>query len=277
MMAGFSGVRAEVKDPAARRRFSVRWEMVEEPGLSVRDKFQLLKDSGFDGVELDSQFAHPVDAVNAAREAAGLIVHGVVNANHWSLRLSDPTAELRRKAMEELQSGIRYAQAVGAATLEVLPGAVRNPLDENHAQVEERSAVAFREVLPLAESCQVKLAVCNASTGFYDPNAPDARPGEAVAGFVRYLDTFQSPWIGFSLQATSSAKSREIPDWIRAMRGRLLGIGVQDLGAGPEEWEAVGVALREVGYTGWIRSVGRGGDRKWLAEELARMKQRFAA
>jgi L-ribulose-5-phosphate 3-epimerase len=277
VVAGFSGVQAEVKEAAVQRRFSVRWEMVEEPGLSVRDKFQLVKDAGYDGLELDSQFAHPVDTVNAAREATGLIVHGVVNANHWSLRLSDPTADLRRKAVEELQAGIRYAQAVGAGTLEVLPGAVRNPLDETHALVEERSAAAFREVLPLAESCQVKLAVCNGPNGFYDPNAPDAKPGEAVAGFVRYLDAFQSPWIGFSLQTPSPAKTHAVPDCIRAMGGRLLGIGVQDLGAGPEEWREVGLTLRQVGYAGWNRSVGRGGDRKWLAQQLAWMKQIFSA
>ena len=54
--------------------------MIKEPGLSVTDKFKLLKDLGDDGVEMDCQFAVPAKEILAAQEATGLPAQGVVNA-----------------------------------------------------------------------------------------------------------------------------------------------------------------------------------------------------
>jgi hypothetical protein len=40
--------------PASFAKISLKWTMIEEDGLSILEKFQLLRDLGFDGVELDA-------------------------------------------------------------------------------------------------------------------------------------------------------------------------------------------------------------------------------
>lgn len=271
MLAGWTKVQAQDEE-AVKPRFSVRWGDVPGPGVPVRATFQVLKDLGFDGVELDSQFLLSAAEVKAAQEATGLPVHGIVNANQWSLRLSDPTADLRRKAVEELQAGIRYAKEVGAATLEVLPGAVRNPLDENHAQVEERSAAALREVLPLAESCQVKLAVCHTSNGFYVPSGPGSAVEDALAGWGRFLDAFASPWIGASLHCQPLVKNMAVAPAIQILGKRMVGCHVPHFKDPGRDLSGLRETLAAVRYGGWIGVGGRGLDRKGLGELLAQMK-----
>ncbi|HEV7380859.1 MAG TPA: sugar phosphate isomerase/epimerase, partial [Dyadobacter sp.] len=67
-------------NPAARPmvKKSLKWGMVKEE-LSVMDKFKLLKDLGYDGVELDSPDKLDMKEVLAARDKTGLELPGTVN------------------------------------------------------------------------------------------------------------------------------------------------------------------------------------------------------
>ena len=156
-----SGEAAEVAGGKPRFQFSLKWGMIKEPGLSVIDKFKLMKELGYDGVEMDSQFAVPVKEVLAAQDATGIPVQGVVNANHWSIRLSDPTADIRAKALEELLAGLRYTHAVGGSTILLVPGAVRDAQNENQEQVWERSIAGIRQAIPLAAELGVRIGIEN--------------------------------------------------------------------------------------------------------------------
>src|SRR5687767_5540127 len=67
---------------------SLMWSMVAGKA-PVMDKFKLLKDVGFDGVEMDSPARTPTKAeILEARDKTGLAVSGVVDAVHWTLHLS---------------------------------------------------------------------------------------------------------------------------------------------------------------------------------------------
>src|SRR5579863_2959473 len=61
---------------------AVKWGMIQEDG-SVLDKFKLLKELGFDGVELDAPSSLDKTEVLRAREETGLPIHGVVDSVHW--------------------------------------------------------------------------------------------------------------------------------------------------------------------------------------------------
>ena len=52
-------------------------------GASVAEKFQIIKDAGFDGVELNRPDATPLDEIAKAKSATGLEIAGVICTTHW--------------------------------------------------------------------------------------------------------------------------------------------------------------------------------------------------
>jgi len=211
-----------------RFQFSLKWGMVDEPGLAVTDKFKLLKDLGYDGVEMDSQFTVPVKEILAAQDATGLPVHGVVNANHWSIRLSDPTADIRAKAVEELLAGLRYTHAVGGSTLLLVPGAVRDEKNENKEQVRERSISGIRQAIPLAAELGVRIGIENVWNGFLYQHGDEAAVDQKPDEFIRYVDEINSTWVGIYFDLSNHRKYSYGPDWIRAMGTRIIKCDTKD-------------------------------------------------
>ncbi|MFO0262767.1 MAG: sugar phosphate isomerase/epimerase, partial [Planctomycetota bacterium] len=94
------------QDQPQRFRKAVKIGMVNVPG-SLQDKFQVLKDLGFDGVEMDSPTDLKAGEVRAASEATGLPVHGVVDSIHWNKTLSHPDEAVRLEGLEGLKTAIR--------------------------------------------------------------------------------------------------------------------------------------------------------------------------
>lgn len=273
-----------------RFQFSVKWGMIKEPGLSVTDKFKLLKDLGYDGVEMDSQFTVPAKEILAAQEATGLPAQGVVNANHWSIRLSDPTADIRAKAVEELLAGIRYTHAIGASTLLLVPGAVRDDKNENKEQVWERSIAGIRQAIPLAAELGVRIGIENVWNRFLYQHGDDAPADQKPDEFIRYVDEINSTWVGIYFDLSNHRKYSYGPDWIRAMGTRIIKCdtkdyllakdatdgrkeGFCDIGEGSVDWPGTRKALADINYYGWISSEVGGGNRDRLADNLVRMKK----
>jgi len=273
-----------------RFQFSVKWGMINEPGLSVTDKFKLLKDLGYDGVEMDSQFAVPAKEILAARDATGIPAQGVVNANHWSTRLSDPSAEIRAKAVEELHAGIRYTHAIGASTLLLVPGAVQDPQNENKEQVWERSIAGIRQAIPLAAELGVRIGIENVWNRFLYDHGDGAPADQKPDEFIRYVDEIASTWVGIYLDLSNHRKYAYEPDWIRAMGSRIIKCdtkdyrlakdardgqkeGFCDIGEGSVDWPGTRKALADINYFGWISSEVAGGNRDRLADNLARMRK----
>ena len=56
--------------------------------LSVVDKFKLLKDLGYDGVEIGTRQKIDKKEVARAREVTGLPVHGVINASNPDIKVA---------------------------------------------------------------------------------------------------------------------------------------------------------------------------------------------
>ena len=90
----------------------------------VKEKFALLKELGFDGVELDSPSDLDRAEVLAARDEVGLPVHGVVDSVHWQHTLSDPDPDLRARGLEALQHALRDCAAFGGTTVLLVPAVV---------------------------------------------------------------------------------------------------------------------------------------------------------
>ena len=71
---------SEAKPSAPRLHKAVKFSMVGGRG-SLTDKFKMVKDAGFEGIDIDRHLDH--DEVRRAKEESGLVVHGVVGYDHW--------------------------------------------------------------------------------------------------------------------------------------------------------------------------------------------------
>lgn len=270
--------------------FAVKSSMVNDPSAtSWTDKFQLLKDLGYDGIEFDSQYVASVEDVLAAKEKTNLPVHGIVNANHWSTRLSDPSAEVRAKAVRELEDAVRFSKAVGGSTVLLVPGAVRHPEQENAEQVWTRSTEGIRQVLPLAAELGIRILIENVWNQFLYQHGDNAPTDQKPTELIRYIDQFNSPWVGSYFDIGNHRKYGDPAEWAKLLGPRIVKLDVKDfllakdspdgkekwadIGEGSVPWAAVRETLANANFYGWATAEVGGGNRDRLAKILSQMRK----
>ena len=250
---------------------SLKWGMIRTDG-STLDKFKMLKQLGYDGVEIDSpDGVNKKDALEASRETQ-LPIEGIVNSTHWRVRHSDPDPNVRAQALKNMQTAMRDAKLVGADSVLLVPGKVTDAANENHDQVWERSISEIRKLLPLAEELNIKILIENVGNGFcYNPKQ-----------FAQYIDAFESPWVGVHFDIGNHIWVSPPAEWIRILGKRIRKLDAKDrtknkervkIGEGDADWSAVRNALKEIGYRGWIAAEVPGGGNERLAEILNRMNK----
>jgi len=249
---------------------AIKYSMVAGPAPH-RDKFALVKKIGFLGVEIDSPNSFQRDELLAARDATGLVIHGVINSIHWSVRLSDPKEEIRAKARAGMITALDDAQALGADTVLLVPGVVDPKRDGDFDTVWQRSSAEIRTLIPEAERRKVKIAVEVVWNNFL--TTPEH--------LIRFVDQFNSPWVGAYFDCSNMIKyGVKSGDWIRALGKRMLKLdfkgyskarGWVKIGEGDEDWPDVLRACEEVGYHGWATAEVAGGGESELREVYERM------
>lgn len=258
----------KAKAPALKK--AVKYAMVGGAG-SVREKFDLVRECGFEGVELDSPLEIDRAAVVEASKASGVAVHGVIDSVHWQTRFSDPDPQTRASASKALLGAIADAKTYGASTVLVVPGAVRDAEKENFQQVWERSLAEIAKAIPAARDAGVKIAVEVVWNDFL--TTPEH--------LVKYVDEFADPVVGAYFDCSNMIKYGVAPaEWIQKLGPRLLKVdfkgfskakGWVPIGEGDEDWPAVLTALAEVGYTGWFTAEVEAGGRDHLRDVARRM------
>ena len=264
-------------DSSGRRiKKTLKFSMVEEE-TSILGKFKLLKELGFDGVELDSPNEFDEREILQARDDAGLAIPGVIDSVHWNEPLSDPDPAVRQEGLKGLKTALRDARTYGADTVLLVPAVVdkRTSYDEAY----DRSQDEIRKVLPLAEELGVKIAVENVWNNFL------LSPME----MARYLDEFESPWIGAYFDVGNIVNYGWPEQWIRILSSRILKLDIKEfsrkkrdeeglwagfeveIGEGDCDWPAVMAALVEIGYEGWGSAEVPGGGAERLKEISERM------
>jgi hexulose-6-phosphate isomerase len=252
--------------------------MVNLPG-SLADKFKVLKEIGFDGVEMDSPGMN-VEETRAAIAASGLPVDGTVCSSHWGVRHSDPDPQVRAKALADLETALRDTHAVGGNTVLLVPG---HGKDGSSQEVWDRSVSNIRRALPMAARLGVYIAIENVWNQFlYVHDGPDDQSAETLRD---YVDAFDSPWVGVQFDIGNHQKYGKPAEWIRTLGRRVVKLDVKDwgkqagwakIGQGDVEWPAVRQALADIRYTGWAAAEVAGGGRDHLQGVRARMDEVFA-
>ncbi len=263
-------------------RQAIKFGMIRD-GATVREKFDLAKSLGFEGVEMDSPGGVNRDEAKAAAEATGVVIHGVIDSIHWQKRLSDPDAAVRAEGVEALRGALRDARFYGATSVLLVPGAVRDPKNENFEQCWARSQEEIRKVIPEAKELGVPIAIEVVWNMFI--TKPDQ--------LVKYVDDFADPIVGAYFDVSNMIRFGFPPqEWIRALGKRMIKFDFKAykhanlmnetspwvaIGDGDEPWAQVHKALADVGYTGWATSEVGAGGRAELQDVKARMDKVLTA
>jgi L-ribulose-5-phosphate 3-epimerase len=261
---------------------SLKFGMVKED-LSVMEKFKLLKELGFDGVELDSPNKLDKSEILAARDATGLHIPGTVNSLHWKYPLSDPDPAVRAQCVESMKSALKDTKEYGGNTMLLVPGVVNEKV--SYADAYHRSQDEIRKIIPIAEETGVKIAIENVWNNFL------ISPMEAA----RYIDEFESDMIGWYFDVGNVVRYGWPEQWITILKHRIIKLDIKEysrkkqrdegiwagfdvkLGEGDCNWPVVIKALESIAYKGgWGSAEVPGGDRNRLKEISERMDKIFA-
>lgn len=276
-----------IQTPTAKRiSLAVKFGMIqpaegETPDQSVRAKFQLLKDLGYDGVEMDSPSDLDLNEVIDASRETGLPIHGVVDSAHWSKPFSHPDPAVRAEGVKALETAIRDCRAFDGTTVLVVPAVVNR--DVSYADASTRSQAEIRKVLPLAEESNITIAFENVWNNFL------LSPLEAA----KYVDEFESEHVKWYFDVGNIVRYGWPAQWIGILGPRIAKLDIKEysrkkaneegvwkgfeveIGDPPPEegcdWPGVRQALREIGYTGWATAEVAGGGRERLVDINRRM------
>lgn len=238
---------------------AIKYSNVAEPKLSILDKFKLVKDIGYDGIELRSSHADQKAEFIKARDKTGLPIHGLVNS-------SNP----------DITAAVEFCAAVGGnGVLITAPYDKKRPLMESW---KERQAI-IRKALPAAEKHRVKILVENVWAGFLI-SALDAE---------RFIDEIDNPWFGCYFDVGNNVRWGVPEHWVLVLGKRIGKLDIKEwderlhrseglrkgfsnpLGEGTINWANVRKALKKIDYSGWATAEVGNADRERLADIAQRM------
>ena len=246
---------------------------------SVLEKFKAIKAAGFDGVEPMSHMNQ--DEVMKAFEETGLKAASTCCNTHWNKPVSDPDPKVRAEGLQGLQQALRDAKRYGASSVLFVPAVVNQQV--SYADAYQRSQQEIRKAIPLAEELGVKIAIENVWNHFL------LSPLEAA----RYVDEFNSPWVGWHFDVGNVITYGWPEQWIRILGKRIQKLHIKEFSRdkankeglwkgfeveflkGDNDWRAVMKALDDIGYDGWGIAEQGGADSpeglKKLSQEMDRI------
>ena len=259
---------------------AVKIGMVQDPAAkTLHDKFKLLKDLGFDGVELDAPSDATVEAVLKAKEATGLQVPGVVDSKHWEIRLSDADPAKRDQGRSILEEAVELCKGFGGSSVLLVPGKVTS--DAPYKDCWDRSVAEIKKVIPVAEKHQIDILIENVWNDFLtDPKE-----------MAKFIDECKSSRVGAHFDIGNAVRYSAPHEWIPILGKRIKKLDIKDykksrdLGAGFKvklregdvDWPKVMNELRKIDYVGWGAAEIAGGDRVYLADVAKRMDEIFSS
>lgn len=237
---------------------------------SLAEKFKLVKAAGFEGIELNAP-GLSVEDTRRAISQAGLPVDGTVCTSHWNVRHTDANAETRAQALKDLKEAIRQTHAVGGHSVLLVPG---HGKDGPEKEIWSRSIENIEKAIPLAAQLGIYIAIENVWNHFlYDHQGNST---QTAAKLAKYVDKFNSPWVGMQFDIGNHWKYGNTGAWIRTLGKRIMKLDAKGfsrqtdeftkIGEGDLDWSDVRKALDEIHFKGWCAAEVKGGDLERLRE-----------
>lgn len=249
------------------------WAFPYPDKMSLKQCFELAKDAGFDGVEVNYNLEgdlSPQTSEAGLKEIGdmarkiGIQISGVCSFLFWPYPLTSNDPERRAKGRELALKMVHAAKALGTENLLVVPGAVYIPWAPEKEPVandvcEKRAREALQAVLPVAEKLGICLNLENIfANGFlFSPQEMNA-----------FVDSFRSEHVKVHFD-TGNIMQFQFPEhWVDICGKRIKNIHLKEYSklAGTEfklesfrplldgtiNWPAVLEALDRVGYRGYL-------------------------
>lgn len=256
---------------------AVEYSMLPE-NASIPARFQMARDAGFERIECPTTpDQSQAEAMKNAAEKAGIKIHSVMNMDHWKYPLSSSDPAVVEKSLEGARTSLRNAHFWGADTVLIVPAVVN--AETSYRDAYSRSQTSIRKLLPLAEELKVIIALEEVWNKFL------LSPIE----FATYIDQFQTPWVRAYFDVGNVQLYGYPADWIRTLGKRIVKLHIKDfkfvrqpgsekmiaewvpLLEGDVDWQAVYLALKEIGFHGTATVELPGGDEGYLKEVYKRL------
>ena len=254
--------------PARKRpiKKAIMYGMIAE-GKTVLEKFQAIKEAGFDGVEMNSPDKLSREEILEACQKTGILIEGMVDSLHWSATLSHNNPRLREQGLAALETALRDCKALGGTSVLLVPGVVDKTVSYDLCWT--RSQENIRKMIPLARELGVKIAVENVWNHFI------MSPLEARR-FIDELDANDA--VGWHLDLGNLIVYGWPEQWVRILGHRIVKLHIKEysrerankeglwkgfsveLTEGDNDWPSIVKALDEVGYNTWACAEMSGGN-----------------
>ena len=239
--------------------------------LSLAARLSLAKQAGFDGVDLDQAAEFTLEQARDAVRESGVFVHSAINHAHWEKRLTSPKEEERAQGLANLEHCLRVSHAAGGSGVLIVIGHGNDgPADV----IAERCRQEMKKALPLAASLGQMILVENVwNHMFYKHDSP---PEQTAEQFVKFVDSFNSPWVGMYYDIGNHWKYGQPAEWLRAFGRRCVKLDIKGFSRAKDKfvditsadddvpWDQVRKTLDEIGFSGWTTAEVGGGDLKRL-------------
>jgi L-ribulose-5-phosphate 3-epimerase len=250
--------------------------------LSIVDRLELAAEAGFDGVDFDQAGEFKVEEAREAVRKSGVFVHNAINHAHWNQRLTSANDDERNRGRENIAHCIRVSHAAGGSGVLIVVGRGE---DGPEAVIEERARQEIFKLLPLAASLGQMILIENVwNRMMYDHEAP---PEQGAERFIRFVDSFRSPWVGMYYDIGNHWKYGQPAEWIRAFAHRCVKLDVKGFSRAKDRfvditsddddlpWKQVQKALADIGFTGWSTAEVGGGNLQRLTLVRQQMERAF--
>lgn len=263
-------------DPIKIKKGLGYWMIKEE--LSVLDKFKLVKDLGFDGIEFNSPLDIPIKELLNARDKTGVEIPSTVNKDHWGKPLSDPDAEVRNFIIQSIGQSLEETKKLGGDTLLVVPGVVNDKVSYQTAYTNALDSI--KKLIPYAEKTGIKIGLENVWNNFI------LSPIEARD----FLDKINHPLVGWYFDLGNILRYGWPDHWLEVLGDKVFKLHVKEystkimneggvgkgfnveLTKGDVNWAKVMETIKNINYKGEYMTLEvNGGDRtvlQKLSEQL---------
>lgn len=256
---------------------------------SFLDKFSLVKDVGFDGIELESPLPVPNadeyvkmrEEIIAARDETGLEVSCVHNRFQWTQPFTDADRMNRKRARSPFFTAIGDAAIYGCRLVRAMPGMVKKDVPYDDAWL--WAVEGFTGCMRIAESARPEVTVL----------IETARNSFLLSPLEMrdFVDAIDSEFAGVFLDVGNVLPNGWPEHWIRILGERIGMIGISNFSAkkgndeglqrgfdvgfreGDCDWPAVFGELRDIGYSGWVSAEVPPGDEDHLIETATKLDE----
>ena len=278
--SAFSSLRTQEVQLSDRVFKTLKYGMVGIKG-TLTEKFKAVKEAGFAAIELDSplRFSGDVsveDVLKAIKES-GLPVDGTVCGSHWKQTHSSPDADMRATALKDLTDAIEQTDAIDGTSVLLVAGHGKDGTPE---EINARAIENISKALPTAAKHGVSILIENVwNRMHYDHEGPTET--QTAARLVKFIDAFNSPFVGMQFDVGNHWKYGSMGDWIRQLGKRIVKLDLKGfsreqnkftkIGEGDVDWADVRKALGEINFYGYAAAEVGGGDMNRLKEVSANM------